>query len=160
LFTQAERVGAVGTIDREYPVQVVDLVLQQLGAIALELDLMGVSLEILIADPNVIRPLHPDQQVGEGEAVVPHREVLGPDIDDLGIDQGPGLIHFNVDDPNRRTDLRASDGTTATKTGLPISESLPQVIDDDPHGSRAGLCDELAARPKDGVAEEPDPVDG
>src|SRR5689334_1614396 len=121
---------------------------------------MGIALEILIPNPNVIRPLYPDQQVGEGETVVPDGEILGPDINDFGIDQGPGLIHFNLYDPHRCADLRGGDCTAAPEAGLPIPERFPQVIDDDPHGRRAGLGDELAASPEDRVAEEPDPVNG
>ena len=134
LFAQTERVGAIRSIDRQHAIQMVDLVLQQFSAVALELDLMGISLEILIPNPQVIGPLYPDQEVGEGETVVPDREILGPDIDDLRIDQSPRLIHFDLDDSYWRTYLRGGNGATAPESGLPVPERFPQVIDDDPYG--------------------------
>ena len=51
----------------------VDFVLQELGSVSSELDLVGLSLQVLVADPDVIGPLNPYQQIREGE-VLSHEE--------------------------------------------------------------------------------------
>src|SRR5580765_6863241 len=48
---QTERMGTVGAVHRQHPVEVIDLVLEQLGHVALELDFVGIALVILVANP-------------------------------------------------------------------------------------------------------------
>jgi hypothetical protein len=58
LLAEAKGVRAVGPVDGQNPVQVVDLVLQQLGPVPLQILLMGLTLQVLIADSDVVRPLN------------------------------------------------------------------------------------------------------
>ena len=81
----------MGTVHRQHAVQVVELVLEQLGPVALQLHLVPLTLEVLIADPDAVGPGDSDEKVGKREAVVPYLEVLVPDIDDLRVDRGQGL---------------------------------------------------------------------
>ena len=91
----------------------VDLVLQQLRSITLDLDLVPFPFQVLIPDPDPVGPRHSNQKIGEGEAVVPDLEVLVPDIDDLRIDQRPGLVHLDVNHPDRRPNLWGRDSPAA-----------------------------------------------
>src|SRR3990170_1984651 len=86
---EAEWIRTAGSIHREHAIQVVDFVLEQFGPVAGELDLVRSALEVLVADPNVMGPLDPDQEIGKREAVVPDREILGADVHDFRIDEGP-----------------------------------------------------------------------
>src|SRR4029079_9402609 len=88
-FSQTEGTESVGSIDCQDAIEVIDLVLEQLGAIAFELLLMPAALHVLIANPYSIDTRDPDQQVGEGEAIVPDPEILVSYVYDLRVDQGP-----------------------------------------------------------------------
>jgi hypothetical protein len=105
----------VGPVYGKDAIEMIDLVLQQLRPIPVQVQFVGFPLQILIPNPNVVSALDSHQQVGKREAIVPHREVLGADVHDLWIDQGPGLIHFHVNDPHRSTDLWRGDGSPAPK---------------------------------------------
>jgi len=152
--------GTVGAVDREDSIEVVNLVLEQLGHVTLELDFVGVALGVLVADPDAPGPLYPDQQVGIGEAVIPDREIVAADLRDFGIDQHPGTRHLTVDDPERRADLGRGERASGTEPGLGVAERLPEVVHDHADGKGARLGDGLAAGPEDRVAEESDSVDG
>ena len=91
-LSEAERIGSVGSVQGEDSVEMVDLVLEQLGPVTLEVGFEFVALHVLIPNSNPVRPLDPHDQAREGEAVVPDREVVGTDIDDFGIDERPGAI--------------------------------------------------------------------
>src|SRR4026207_221858 len=134
----------------------VDFVLQELGAIPLQLDLVAFALEILVAHADVVGALHSHQQVGEGETIVPDREILRADIHDLGINKGPGLLHLALDNPDRSANLGGGNPAPAAKARLPVSQRLAHVVHDDPDRGRPGLGNEVAARPQDGVAQQPD----
>jgi hypothetical protein len=85
LLPQAERVKALGPIDSQDAIEVIDLVLKKLRPIAFEVNLLPVALEVLIPHPDPIGARDPDQEVGERKTIVPHLEILGPNIDDLGV---------------------------------------------------------------------------
>src|SRR6185503_6657969 len=63
LLPQAKRIQAVRTVDREHAIEVVNLVLDQLGAIALEVFFMPGALDVLVPEADAVGPLDPDQQV-------------------------------------------------------------------------------------------------
>jgi hypothetical protein len=64
-LAEAEGIRSIGAIHRQHSVEMVDFVLQQLGAIPLQLDLVGFTLQILVADANAVRSLHANQQIGK-----------------------------------------------------------------------------------------------
>ena len=147
------------SVYREYSVQVVDLMLQQLRAVAFELGFMGLAPEVVVPHANAVGAENTHQQVGEGEAVIPHREVLVPDIDDLGIDEHPGLFHLDVYEPEWRADLRGSDAAPTAKSGLPVAQRVGEVVDHDADRRRLRIGDQLAAFTKDGIAQEANSAD-
>ena len=90
LLPQTERIESMRAVHGQDPVEVVDLVLNELGPVTLEVHLRPFPLEVLIANPNPVGTGDPDEKVGEREAVVPDREILVADVHDLGIDERPG----------------------------------------------------------------------
>ena len=145
---------------REYPVQVIDLMLQQLRAVALELGFMRLAPQVVIAHANAVGPQNAHEQVGEGEAVVPHRKVLVADVDDLGIDEHPGLVHLDVHEAKRRADLRGGDTATGAEARLPVAERISEVVDHDTDRCGLRIGYHLAALAKDGIAQKADSTDG
>jgi hypothetical protein len=138
----------------------VDLVLEELGHVALEVDFLDFSLEVFVPDPDVIGALDPHQEIGEGKAVVPDREILGADIENFGIDHGPGAVHFQMNDSDRGPDLGRGDGAAASEARLPVPKGFPEIVGDDPHGGGPGPGNGLASGPEYRVAQKPDSVDG
>jgi hypothetical protein len=106
LLPQAERVEPLGPIHCEHPVEVINLVLKELCTITLHLDFLPVTFKVLIPNSDPIGAGNPNEEVGEGKTIVPYFEVLGADVNDLGIDQRPWSIHLDVHHPNRSADLR------------------------------------------------------
>ena len=127
---EAEWIHAIGSINGEHAVEVVDFMLEELRAIGLEVDFLLVALEVLKSNPDPVGPLDPDHQIREGKAVVPDREVLGPDVDNLRIDEGPRPIHLDVDDPDWGADLGCRNGPPSPESRLPVSEGVPEIIND------------------------------
>jgi hypothetical protein len=105
LLPQAERVEPQWAIYCKHSVEMIDFVLEQLRAIALHLDFLPITFEILIAHPDAIGARHPNQEVGERKTVVPHLEILVPYVDDFRVDQRPGPIHLDINHPYRRAEL-------------------------------------------------------
>ncbi len=147
-------------VDREHSIEVIDLMLQQFSPVTLEVGLMRLATQVMITDANAVGPEHPHEQVGEGKAVIPHREVLVPDIDDLGIYEHPGLVHLDVDQAERRTDLRGRDAASAAEARLPVAERVSKVVHHDAHRGRLRVGNQLATLAKDGVTQESDSADG
>src|SRR5262245_41205322 len=137
----------------------VDFVLDQLGAIALELFFVPNAFDILVSYANPICPLDPHEEVGERKTVIPDPEILGSDVDDLGIDEGPRLLHLDVNHADRSTNLWSCNCPTTSEARLPVAQGLTQIVEYDSHGRRPWSCDRLAAGAKDGIAEEPDAMD-
>ncbi len=140
-------------------VQVVDFVLEELSPIALEIDLVKFALEVLVTDPNPIRSVDPDQQIRERKTVIPDRKVFGADVDDLGVDQRPRAVHFDVDDPDWSADLGRRNAAAGSEAGLPIPEGIPKVVHDHSDGRGAGLGNWLTSGPKDRVSKESNSMD-
>jgi hypothetical protein len=157
-FAKAERVETVGAVDREHAIEMIDLVLHQFGTVPFDLHLGPFASQVLIADSNPMGSGDSDQQVGEGETVIPHLEVLIPDIDDFGIDQRPGLTHMDVHHSDRRPDLGSGYAAPLPEPGLPVPQSFPHIIHDDPNSGRARPGNGLAPRAEDGVTKQPDAV--
>jgi hypothetical protein len=145
---------------REHPVEMVDLVLQQFRAVALELGFMPLAPQVVVSDANAVGAEDAHQQVGVREAVVPDRKVLVPDVHDLRIDEHPGLVHLDVREPERRADLRRCNAATGPEAGLPVAEGIREVVHDDTNRRRLGVGDRFAALPEDGIAEQADSTDG
>jgi len=159
-LAQIERVETVRPIDGEDAVEMIDLVLQELRPVALQVDFLPGALEVLVLDPDPIGPAHADEQVGEGEAVVPHLEVLVADIHDLRVDHRPGLVHLQIDHPDRSTDLRRRDRPSGAEPGLPVPQGLTHVVHDDPNGGGTRPGNGFTLGPEDGITQEANAVDG
>lgn len=159
LLTEADWIRAVRPIDRQDAVEVIYLVLDELGSIPVEFDFVNGVSHILVLEANSVGPLDPYQHVGERETVVPHDEIFGANINNLGVDQWPGAVHFDVDDSYWGPDLRGRDGTSGPKPRLPVAEGFAQVVDDHTHrgGARMGNCGALG--PENWVAQQADAVD-
>src|SRR5689334_17431423 len=85
LAAVGEGIDPGGAIEREDPVQVIDLVLQQLRHPTLALQGVRFPLQVRVLDRDAIRPRDSHQQPGEREAVVPQFEILGADVGDFGV---------------------------------------------------------------------------
>ncbi len=144
----------MGTIDRQHAVEVINLVLKQFRPVALKLGLVHPTAQVAVADANAVGTKHTHQQVGEREAIVPHREVLVSDVNDFGIDQNPRLIHFDIDQTKRGPDLRRGDAPSAAKPRLPVVQRIRQIIHDHSDGRRLRIGDQFAALAKYRVAQK------
>src|SRR5687768_6112819 len=109
----------------------VNLMLEEFCPITFHLQFRPLPFEILIPNPDAISPGDPYQQIGERETIVPHFEILVADVDDLRIDQRPWLVHFDVNDSHRGTDLRGGNPTSHTEPRLVVTQGLPHVVHDD-----------------------------
>ena len=147
-------------VDREHSVEVIDLMLQQLGAITLEVGLMRLATQVVVAHPDAVRAEHTHKQIGEREAVIPHGEVLFTDVDDLRIDEHPGLVHLDVNQAKGGPDLGRRDTATTAEARLPIAERVGEIVDHDADRRGLWIGDELAAFTEDGIAQEADSTDG
>src|SRR5438093_9801041 len=105
LLAQTEWIEAQRPVHGQHTVEMINLVLDQFRPISFKIHLRPLSFEILMTDSDSIGPGDTDEEIGKGEAVVPNREVLIPDIHDLGIYKGPRLVHLNEEHPDRSTDL-------------------------------------------------------
>ena len=161
LVVVAERIEPVRPVHRQHAVEMVDLVLHQLGHVPFQFHLVPLPPQVLVAHPHVMRAQHAHVQVGDREAIVPDGEVLMADIHDLGIHQHPRLAGVDVHEPDRRPDLGRGDAASpALVPPLPVVQRVREVVGDDPHGGRAGVGDGLAAGAQDRVAEATDSTDG
>jgi len=147
-------------VDREHSVEVIDFMLQQLGPLPLEVCLVLPATEVVIANPDTVSTQDADEQVGKRETVIPDREVLIPDVDDLGIDEHPRLFHLDVHQPKRRTDLRSGDTPPAAEARLPVAQGIGEVIHHDAHRGRLRIGNQFAAFAQDGITQESDSTDG
>lgn len=147
-------------VDRQHAIEVIDLVLQEFGAVAFEFCVVRRPLQILVLDLDAMDPGDPNQELRERKTIIPDGEVLAADIDDFGIDEGPGLIHLDIDHPNRCPNLGGGDRPAAAESRLPVPEGVPQVVNHHPHGGRPWLGDRVAPGPEDGVPQEANAVNG
>lgn len=150
----------MGPIYGQNAVQVVDFVLEKFGSVSLEVDLMEVSFEVLVTDPDPVGPLDSDQQVGERKAVIPDRKVLGADVDDFRVDQGPRPVHLDVNDPDGSPDLGPGNPPAGSEAGLPIPKGISEIVDNHPDRSGARLGYRLTSGPKDRVSEKSNSMNG
>ena len=148
------------SVYREYPIEMIDLVLQQFRTVTLELGFVRLAPQVMVAHPDAVRSQHPHQQVGVGEAVIPYGEILVTDVDDLRVYEYPGLVHLDVDEAERCADLGSRDAAAAAVTRLPVMQGVGEVIDHDPNRRRLRVGDHFAAFAQDRVAKKADSTDG
>ena len=55
LLSKTEWIKSLGTVYRQYPIEVVDLMLEQFRSVALHFNFCQLSLEILVANSDPIR---------------------------------------------------------------------------------------------------------
>src|SRR3982751_3529378 len=82
LFPQAERIQSLRSVDREDTIEMIDLMLKQLGLVAFDIQLQPFALQILITNSDPVRAGDANQEVGKREAVVPDVEVFVADVHD------------------------------------------------------------------------------
>jgi hypothetical protein len=160
LLPEAEWIQPLGPVHRKHAIEMIDLVLEELRTVTFHLDLLPIAFEILIAYPNSICAGDPDEEIREGETIVPDLEVLCSYVDDLGIDQWPGSIHLDIHHSNRSADLRRRNPSATPEPRLPIPEGLSHVIENDSDAGGPSFGDWLAAGAQYRVAEKPDAMDG
>lgn len=148
------------TINREHPVQVIDLVLQQLRAIALEFRFVRLPAKVVVAHANAVGAQDAHEEVREGKAIVPDGEIFLADVDDLRVDQDPGPFHLDVDQAQWRPDLRRSDAAAASEARLPVTQRIGQVIDHNANRRRLRVRDQFTAFSKHGIAKKANSTDG
>ena len=103
-----------------------------------------------------------DQQVRKAEAVIPHQEIVGPDVRDLGVHHHPThlLGDLDHDDAHRRADLGGCHRPAHVEPLAGGLESVPQVVGDQTDRRRLGILGALAADPQDRIAELANATDG
>ena len=159
-FTQTEWVEPDRSIDREHAVEMVDLMLQQFGYITLGVHGVRLALEVVVPHLDSVCALHPDHEIREGEAVVPNVEVLVPHIDDLRVYKAPGLVHFDIDEPDGSADLRRSDASPLSEPRLPVAQRLFEIIGDYAYPGRAWVAHGRTLHPKGWITQQADTVYG
>jgi len=147
-------------VDCEHSVEVIDLMLQQFSPVALEVGFVRPAPQIVIADANPVGSEDANKEVGEREAVIPHREVLVPNVDDLGVDEHPGLVHFDVRQAKWRADLRSRDAASTAEPRLPVAQCVGEVVHHDTNGRRLRIGNQLAAFAQDGITQKSNSADG
>lgn len=154
-LAQAKRIEAAGAVHGEYSVEMIDLVLQQLGERALGVNAVASSREVLVFHRDAMGSLYPNHEIRKREAVIPDEEVVIADIQDFRIDhREPFGVLDDQEHPDRRTDLRSGDAPAVPVALLPIAERVPQVVGHDPDRRGTRVVDRLAAGPQDRVPEE------
>src|SRR5512134_1037970 len=152
-----ERVQADGPVQRQDAVEVVDLVLHQLRHGSLKLDHTLLASRVEIPHRHLVGPGHPYEQVGERETVVPHREILGPDIHDLGVQhRGPLAVGVDQDHADGSADLSRGKRPTDAVAPPGRAQRIPQVVRDQARRGRDRGMDVLCPKPKGRVAEQTD----
>ena len=146
-------------VDCEHSIEVIDLMLQQLSPVALEVGFVSPAAQVVIPHTNPVGTEDANEQVGERKAIIPHREILVPDIDDLGIDQHPRLLHFDVHQPKRGADLRSRNAAAAAEARLPVAQCVGEVVDHDPHCRRLRIRNQLATLAQNGITQESNSAD-
>jgi hypothetical protein len=146
-------------VDGEHSIEVIDLMLQQLGPVALEVGFMRPAAQVVIAHTNPVGTEDANEEVGEREAIIPHREVLVPDVDDLGIDEHPRLLHFDVHQAKWRADLRSRDAAPTPEARLPVAQCVGKVVHHDAHCRRLRIGNQLATLAQDGITQESNSAD-
>src|SRR2546425_357161 len=153
-FAGTSRVRARPPVESEDAVQMGDFVLQQLGHRTLQRHRMLLPLQVRVAEGRRVGARHADVQVREGKAVVPHQEVLRPNVGDLRVDHGPALlVHLDEYDPHRCADLRRRHGPAHLVLLLRRAQRIAQVVRDEPRRSRLRILNPLAADPEDVIAQ-------
>jgi hypothetical protein len=115
-LAKTEWIESQWPVHGEHTVEMIKLVLDQLRTVPFKIHLRPLSFGILVTHSDTVGSGDTDEEIRKGEAIVPNREVLIPDIHDLGIYQGPRPVHLNEDHPDRGTDLWRRDSATASET--------------------------------------------
>ena len=136
----------------------VDLVLQQLGERALGFDGVFLPAPVEVGDFDAVGSLHLDHQIGEREARVPHKEILGSDIYDLRVDQQPRLVDLDVDHPHGGPDLRSGQASSLSVASLQVLQGVPQIGGDQSRGGRPGVGHRFRPHAQNGVTQQSDSV--
>jgi len=158
-LAQAEWVETTGAVHGKYTVEMVNLVLQELGERALGVNAVASSSQVLVLHRDAVRPLDPDHEVRKREAIIPNQEILIADIHDFRVDHGEALGVLNdKDQPDGCADLGSGDASAAAVALLPVAERIPQVVRHHPDRRGTGIVDGLAPSPKDRVPEEANAV--
>jgi hypothetical protein len=132
-FAGAESLYVCDAVDGEDAVQVIDFVLQEFGEVAVvsraEFVMRAGCVLITDGDFAVAFDLHEDAE--EAEAAVPDYEFFFVAFDDFGIDEGPGLFSWELQEDYALQDAELGGGDAASVAGggTPVGEGVGQVLD-------------------------------
>ena len=124
LLPETDRINARGTVHREHAIEVIDLVLQQLGEVPFGLKFVRGPCQVPIAYRDVVRALDPDSQVRERETIIPNEKISISDVHDLRVDHGPPALPFHVHEADRRADLRRGNAARASVPLTPVAQRV------------------------------------
>ena len=130
LFARAEAVPVERPVHRQNSIQVIDLVLQQLGERAFGVDRLCRAGFIHVAHTHPFGAFQPDQQIGEGEAIVPHTELLLALEFELRIAQPVGAsANLDIDQAAGFADLHRADAAAESMRALEFVEGGAEVFE-------------------------------
>ena len=137
-LSQAKRIQANRPVHHQHSCQVVDLVLQQLGHVALEIDRMKLPAEVLISDlypaPRLVRTIRLMQQKQSSQTVkssFPTSTISG-----LISTQGRSVSTYTIESG---APIWGAAIPRPSVPHLQVTEGLFEVIDNHPDSGRAGI---------------------
>src|SRR5260370_18746205 len=151
-FPSADSLKVDNAVDGENSVEVVDLVLQQLGEImvitGIKFENFAVQVLITHADLTMAFDLHKDRK--ETQAGVPDDDFLFAAPDDFRIDDRPrlGVRKLEDDDSVQHADLGSRDAASIAAGGPPIRERVGQVPGQLANVMRGGVFHAAGLRPQ------------
>lgn len=125
---EAKGIVPCRAVDAKHAVEVVDLVLEELGKRTNRIDPAPLSTELLIDDFYLVGSLNPHHESGDREAIVPDPKILVSNVGHSRVDHEPGLVDLQVDDPHRRPDLRCRQPSTHSVLQPQVSKCLLKVV--------------------------------
>ena len=86
--------------------------------------------------------------------------ILFTNVKDLWIGKEPGFVHFDVQEPDRRSDLGCRNAPPAAPARLPVSKRIPQIVGHEPDCRGSWVGDRLALGSQNGVTQQSDSMNG
>lgn len=136
---RGEIVAGARVIDGKDAVEVIHLVLDELGQGPFGLEAVAGTGAVLVFDHDAEVAAQADHEIGEREAVVPHFEGFGALFPADGVDELVATaIGFEEDDAERLADLDGADAASEAVAAAEIGEGVGEVGEDAPDFRGAG----------------------
>jgi hypothetical protein len=146
LTLERERSAIDGSGDCEHSIQVIQFVLQKLGASPFEETSMLDPVFIAESHRNGRMTLHANQQVREAHAIVPDLDHFRAERLHNGVEEEPGFIEMHVNNSLEHTNLRGSNSPAPAMSMAEVHHGIVQVLPDWPHVAQFRFLNRLRCR--------------